>query len=91
MITRAALGLSLVASSGAAFAGSLAVYPPDAKLEDARDLQSVVAVWTRDDGVTLDVTQTATVAFSAEGVATWKPETGTLAPTADGETALNFT
>jgi hypothetical protein len=91
VIIRASLALSILTGSGAAFAGSLAVYPPDAKLEDARDLQTVVAVWTRDDGVTLDVTQAATVAFAAEGIATWQADTGTLVPTQDGETAVNFT
>ena len=85
------MALTALLAASAAHAGSLAVYPPDAKLEDARDLQSVVAVWTRDDGITLDVTAQSTIAFASEGVAAWVPDTGVLAPVADGETAINFT
>lgn len=90
-ITRLTFTIFAGASTLGAHAGSLAVYPPDAKLEDARDLQGVTAVWTRDDGVTLDVTAQSTVAFSAEGIAKWSPDTTQLAPVADGETNLSFT
>lgn len=81
----------LAACALPAWAGTLAVYPPDAKLENVRDPQGVVAVWTRDDGVTIDVTQQATVTFSAEGIAEWKNDTGQLLPKADGESQVTFT
>jgi hypothetical protein len=90
-ITHTALALAALGAAWCAHAGSLAVYPPDAQLENVRDLQGIAAVWTREDGVTMDVTATAQVAFTSEGVARWIPETGQLAPVADGETTVNFT
>ncbi len=75
--------------SAAAAADSLAVYPPQANLEHAEDGQRMIAVLTRDDGVTLDVTAEAQVSFSAEGLANWAE--GRLKPAADGEGTATFT
>src|SRR5437773_5023392 len=40
---------------------SIAVYPPDINLSTNADLQRFIVVATRDDGVTLDVTQQAAI------------------------------
>lgn len=58
---RIAIGLHLVLAAHATQAGepsytSLSIYPPVVMLNHASDYQSVVAVATRDDGVTVDVT-----------------------------------
>ncbi len=65
---------------------AVAVYPPNIQLNSARDFQSFVAVMTRPDGVTLDVTEAATWTLAAEGLA--KREGNQLLPIADGETEL---
>jgi hypothetical protein len=69
----------------------LAVYPEKAQLDHAADPQRMTVVFTRDDGVTLDVTQQAEVAFTNGDTAVWERETGRVLPLADGETALTFT
>ncbi|MBI1320374.1 MAG: DUF1549 domain-containing protein [Candidatus Hydrogenedens sp.] len=84
----AALGVAAVA--GAAQAQQLAVYPPDANLENIRDIQGVVLQYTRPDGVTLDVTAQAQAALEPAGLAAWDPAQG-LIPQADGETTATFT
>lgn len=65
---------------------AVAVYPPAIQLGSARDFQSFVAVMTRPDGVTLDVTEQTTWTLAAEGLA--KREGNQLLPVADGETEL---
>src|SRR6056297_625883 len=65
---------------------SIAAYPPSIQLNSARDFQSFVAVLTRDDGVTLDVTEQIEWKLAAEGLA--KLEGNQLFPQADGETEL---
>lgn len=72
-----------------ATADTLAVYPPTANIGHAEDVQRMVVVLTRDDGVTLDVTSEAKAAFSAEGFASWSD--GKVLPVADGEGTLTFT
>ncbi len=83
---RAALLLSagLLAASGAAHA-ALAVYPQAIQLDNARDPERVIAVVTREDGVTLDVTGQAQIALENPALATWG-EDFRLHPAADGET-----
>jgi hypothetical protein len=78
------LSAGLLASSGAAHA-ALAVYPQAIQLDNARDPERVIAVVTREDGVTLDVTGQAQIALENPALATWG-EDFRLHPAADGET-----
>nr|WP_148080658.1 DUF1549 and DUF1553 domain-containing protein [Roseimaritima ulvae] len=64
----------------------VAVYPPSIQLGSARDFQSFVAVMSRPDGVTLDVTEQTTWTLAKEGLV--KREGNQLLPLADGETEL---
>jgi hypothetical protein len=63
---------------------SLAIYPPDVSLSRADDYQNVIAVATRGDGVTIDVTHE--VQWIIEGPA--RLDGTRLLPVADGETTL---
>ena len=65
---------------------ALNVYPPDIQLSNKLDLQRVIVVATRDDGVTLDVTGQAAVKLVDP--APCKLEQSTLYPVADGQTTL---
>ena len=76
----------LVFAATAAHAQSLAVYPAAVQLDNARDPQRLVAMWTRPDGVTLDVTAQATVAMDPAGLAEWADLR--FVPKADGEGAI---
>jgi len=62
------------------------VYPPEVSLDSARDYQSFVAVLTRDDGVTLDVTDR--VEWSLEGESVAAIDGVLLRPLTDGTTQL---
>ncbi|MBI3119033.1 MAG: DUF1549 domain-containing protein, partial [Candidatus Hydrogenedentes bacterium] len=73
----------------AAHAQTLSVFPAQVQLTDAGDPQRLVLVKTRGDGVTLDVTEQATVQFAQEGIVTW--EDLRLKPVADGETQVTLT
>lgn len=64
----------------------LAVYPPEVKLNTAADFQNVIAVATRGDGITLDVTDKVQWAVENEGLV--KLENFRLTPVADGQTKL---
>ncbi len=66
---------------------SLAIYPPEIALENGDDYQGVIAVATRVDGVTLDVTEQAT--WAVEGAAHLDGKR--LVPKADGQTVLKAT
>ena len=57
----AAFAALLLLSTVSAHAAGLAVYPPVIALESARDPQRATAVFTREDGVSLDVTAQAGV------------------------------
>ena len=81
------LGLALTASS--VLAGptvKLEVFPPDVNLSNAADIQRIVAVATRADGVTLDVT--SQVQMKLANAALVKVNKNVLAPAANGETTL---
>lgn len=67
---------------------SIAVYPADIQLNTKADLQRVIVVATRDDGVTLDVTAQAQVKLAQEGIA--KLDKLALYPIADGKTTLDI-
>ena len=70
-------------------AQSLAVYPSAVQLDNARDPQRLVAVWTRADGVTIDVTAQATVAMEPANLAEWTNLQ--FQPKADGEGTISVT
>lgn len=63
-----------------------AVYPPEISLDSARDFQSFVAVLTRSDGVTLDITERVEWSIAGDAVATIDGHT--LRPAADGTAEL---
>ena len=85
------LSLAVVASAAsiAQAAGPIVkfeVFPPDVNLQTSSDDQRVVAVATRADGVTLDVTDKAT--FKLANPALAKINKALLTPAADGQTTL---
>ena len=65
---------------------SLAIYPPDIKLNTAADYQNVIAVASRSDGITFDVTDK--VQWKLENEALAKFENFRLTPAADGQSKL---
>jgi hypothetical protein len=69
-------------------AAKLAVYPPDVQLNTSRDSQSYIALFTRPDGVTLDVTKQAKATLADAALA--RLDGSTVFPTADGATTLNI-
>lgn len=71
-------------------AQQLAVYPSQVTLNNAHDFERLVAVVTRPDGVTLDVTPEVKVTFAAENIATWG-ENFKLSAVGDGETVITVT
>lgn len=64
----------------------LAIYPPDIHLTSQRDNQRFIVVATRHDGVTLDVTGSATMAIGEPGIA--ELQGNLLRPLSDGTTTL---
>lgn len=64
----------------------LRVFPAEVNLETARDRQSIVAQFTRGDGVTLDVT--AQCSFTFKDASKARAEKNIVLPIADGETEL---
>ena len=65
---------------------SLVVYPPSIKISAQNDLQHIVAVATRSDGITVDVSDQ--VQWKLENPAVAKLENLVLHPLADGATQL---
>ncbi len=65
---------------------TLALYPPDIHLNGQSDLQQVIAVLIRPDGVTQDVTTQVTLTLADEAVA--KLQGSSVRPQADGKTTL---
>src|SRR5690349_19495943 len=65
---------------------SLAVYPADINLNTKADSQRFIVVATRDDGVTLDVTNQATAKLADAKLC--RLDKSVLYPAADGETKL---
>src|SRR6476620_10386166 len=64
----------------------LAVYPPDISLTTMADSQRFLIVATRDDGVTLDVTDKATIKVAEPRFC--RLQKNVLSPAADGNTKL---
>ncbi len=81
---------ALLALPLAASAQQLVVYPSQVSLDNAHDFERLVAVVTRPDGVTLDVTPQIQVAFGAENIAAWG-ENLKLRAVGDGETTITVT
>ena len=71
-------------------AGSVEVFPPKVQLDSAVDLQRLVVLKTRPDGVTVDGTAQATIALDNPALATWG-EDKRLHAVADGETIAHIT
>ncbi len=67
---------------------SLQVFPSDVSLESIRDRQRFIAVATRADGVTQDVTSQVQVALASDAFA--RLENATLYPVADGQTEMKI-
>ncbi len=89
MKTLIAMGTLLLAIVPAS-SEELTVYPSQITLSNAHDIERLIAVVTRPDGVTLDVTNEVTLAFGAENVAAWG-EDKRLHGTGDGETTITVT
>ncbi|MBI4556085.1 MAG: DUF1553 domain-containing protein [Candidatus Hydrogenedentes bacterium] len=85
---RTCLTCLVVLGAIAANATTLAVYPSEVHLDSGRDVQRLIIVETRDDGVTSDVTANAGLSFAPEGLAKWDAAERKLFPIADGETTL---
>jgi len=68
---------------------SLAIYPPATHLASTSDLQHIIVVATRKDGVTSDVTDQAEYSLSDPALASWSEHT--LRPLADGNVQLKVT
>jgi hypothetical protein len=66
----------------------LAVYPPEINLTTKADLQRFIVVATRDDGVTLEVTDKAKVKLAEPKLC--RLEKNVLYPSADGQTKLEI-
>lgn len=67
---------------------SIAVYPPKIHLSTTTDLQHVVVVATRSDGVTQDITDKAKYTIADPKLVTWADHI--LKPASDGETQLEI-
>jgi len=65
---------------------TFAVYPPEISLDSERDFQSFIAVLTREDGVTLDISDRVEWSLSGDAVA--KIDGHVLHPAADGKAEL---
>ena len=65
---------------------NVSVYPQSISLSHARDFQRVVAVLNRDDGITSEVTDRATLAIADPKIAAI--DGGVVRPVANGETSL---
>ena len=91
---RAAAGLVLGLLGGvpldalAAEYVELALYPPQVRLETGDDSQRVVAVATRDDGVTVDVTAEVVWDRAGAGPELFAVEQGVVRPCAAGQARL---
>ncbi|MCA9234908.1 MAG: DUF1549 domain-containing protein, partial [Planctomycetales bacterium] len=66
----------------------LSVYPPQIRLEHGDDRQHVVAIATRADGVTLDVTDRVAWSQTAAGPELFSIDAGVVAPRAAGSSRL---
>lgn len=92
VFARLTLGMMLLVTSRSTASAddvkweSIAVYPPAIHLSTTADLQHVVVVATRSDGVTKDITELSQYELTNPGLASW--EGFVLRPKADGEAEL---
>jgi len=68
-------------------AASLEAFPPEIRIERQDDVQRIIIMTEREDGVTLDLTTTAAFRFDPEGIAR-RDELGQIHAVADGQTTL---
>jgi hypothetical protein len=87
MFQRKILAVALAAAITAPFAGAIEVYPAKIQIDRQNDVQRVVIMDEREDGVTVDLTLTAEVRFEPEGIAR-RDETGRVHAVANGETTM---
>jgi len=80
-------GTNLAAADEPAWT-SLQVFPSDVSLETSRDRQHFIAVATRADGVTQDVTAEVQITLASDAFA--RLENATLYPVADGQTEMKI-
>ncbi len=69
---------------------TLTVYPSKLTLNNAHDVERLIAMIVRPDGVTVDVTNEAVLTFSAENIVSWGDDKR-LHGTADGEVTVTVT
>jgi len=70
-------------------ASAFDAYPAEVRIERQDDVQRVILVGEREDGVTLDLTTDASVRFDPEGIAR-RDENGRVHAMADGQTTMYF-
>ncbi len=96
--TAAALMLLVSVPAGAASverptpspaSANLVVYPPSVQLSGSADFQNVLAIQTRDDGITVDLTDSSNWTIVDPSIAAWDGHR--LTPLADGKTHLEVT
>jgi len=85
-LTYFAVAVALFAST--AWGQTVAVYPQGAQLDNAADVQRLIVVKTRPDGVTVDVTAQAEVVFDDPSIAQWT-DNKRIQPLVDGETVAH--
>ncbi|MCC6798145.1 MAG: DUF1549 domain-containing protein [Candidatus Hydrogenedentes bacterium] len=83
------ISICIAALCTCAAAEPFAAYPSAISLENQTDVQRMVVVESRADGVTLDRTPEATVTFDKEGIA--KYENGSFIAVGDGEAVATVT
>ncbi len=81
------LGILIGATLLACPAWAFDVYPAEIKIDRQNDVQRVIVVGERADGVTEDLTMTVAVRFDPEGIAR-RDETGRVHAVADGQTTM---
>ncbi|NUM55795.1 MAG: DUF1549 domain-containing protein [Candidatus Hydrogenedentes bacterium] len=81
--------VAIATCAASAYADPFAVYPSAISLENQTDVQRLIAVESREDGVTLDRTPDIAVTFDKEGVA--KFENGAFIAVGDGEAVATVT
>ncbi|MFT7643512.1 MAG: hypothetical protein ACI9G1_005278, partial [Pirellulaceae bacterium] len=85
-VTSLAAWMLLASLAVAAKPVSVTVYPPNVDLSSKSDIQQIIVMATRDDGVTMDVTKETALTFAVDGIA--NIDQYKIKPVADGETKL---
>ena len=82
-LVSACVAVAMTFGAASAIADPFAVYPSAISLENQTDVQRLIAVETRDDGVTLDRTADIAVTFDKDGIA--KFESGHFVAVGNGD------